>query len=201
MGGTWNYTPLSSSPRRPISLNGNVNENSSHAALDLVTNKIRDHNTPMYDGLESNLPHMLMQFSDKPFSQKTQLFPTRETVMSYLDDYANDIKSMIKLEHEVKYVKPITVGSKIEWEVLVKTSSRLRVEKFDAVVVANGHCASPLIPDIKGLEDWGRASPDSVHHSVSYKNPESFQNKVSKTFTSFSRFVRQHQSLGFRFVD
>ena len=183
VGGTWNYTPLSP-VARPSLLNGDVKESSDQIALNVVTNRLRELNTPMYDGLESNLPHMLMQFSDKTFSENTQLFPSRETVMKYLEDYANDIKPMIKFGHEVKYVKPITVGSNIQWEILVKSSSSYRVEKFDAVVVANGHCATPLLPDIEGLEIWCRKLPDSLHHSVSYKNPESFKNKVSQTFKS-----------------
>ena len=180
VGGTWNYTPLSPTPRKPSVLNGDVKEPQDQIALNVVTNTIRGLNTPMYDGLESNLPHMLMQFSDKTFSERTQLFPSRETVMKYLEDYAKDIKPMINFESEVKYVKPITVGSNFQWEILVQSSSTNRVEKFDAVVVANGHCATPLLPDIEGLETWCRKSPDSLHHSVSYKNPESFRNKVSK---------------------
>ena len=144
VGGTWNYTPLSPTPRKPALLNGDVEEQLGQVAVDIVTNRIRELNTPMYDGLESNLPHMLMQFSDKPFSEETQLFPTRETVMRYLDDYASDIKPMVKFGHEVKYVKPMTVGSNIEWEILVKSSSQHRVEKYDGIVVANGHCASPF---------------------------------------------------------
>ena len=116
--------------------------------------------------------------------------------MRYLDDYASDIKPMIKFEHDVEYVKPITVGSKVEWDILVKSSSGHRVEKFDAVIVANGHCASPLLPDIEGLETWCRELPDSIYHSVSYKNPESFENKVSKSLTFFSHFVPQHQYPG-----
>ena len=75
VGGTWNYTPLSPTPRKPVLLNGDAEERSSQIAVDVVTNRIRELNTPMYDGLESNLPHMLMQFSDKPFSEKNAVIP------------------------------------------------------------------------------------------------------------------------------
>ncbi|KAJ5967950.1 hypothetical protein N7501_004198 [Penicillium viridicatum] len=66
-----------------------------------------------------------------------------------------------------------------EWTVTwrdLKTGGTL-VERFDAVVVANGHHNDPYIPEIAGLAEWNRAYPGSIIHSSSYRRPESFSNQ------------------------
>ncbi|KAL8657836.1 MAG: hypothetical protein Q9226_001521 [Calogaya cf. arnoldii] len=120
---------------------------------------------------------MLMQFSDTPFPQGTQLFASRENVMEYLEKYAQEVDHLIKYAHEV-----IHVGLKSDrqtWEVRVRNLDRneTQVESFDAVVAANGHCDSPLLPAVEGLDEWSRAFPESLHHSVSYKNALHFTGK------------------------
>ena len=137
----------------------------------------------MYDGLESNLPHMLMQFSDTPFPVATQLFPSRETVQEYLESYANEIRSLISFHHQVVSVTPIAGGEYHGWDVKVQKTTGAReskVERFDAVIAANGQCSWPKVPDIEGLDTWAGLYPDSLFHSVSYKNPRAFENKVSQ---------------------
>lgn len=150
-------------------------------AIDVVTANLPTLNTPMYDDLETNLPHMLMQYSDTPFPVGTQLFPSREVVLQYLQNYAKDIMSLIKFNHEVVQIRPKNDWEGHSWEVMVLTSGEKeqQVESFDAVVAANGHCDWPLLPDIEGLEAWSRTFPGSLHHSVSYKNAKSFADKVS----------------------
>lgn len=136
----------------------------------------------MYEGLESNLPHVLMQFSDAPFPEGTQLFASRENVMEYLENYAQEVKHLISFNHEV-----IDVGLKRDkkgqtWEVAVRNldTNETQVESFDAVIAANGHCDWPLLPDVEGLDEWSEAFPRSLHHSVSYKNALPFIGKVSQ---------------------
>ena len=145
----------------------------------------------MYEGLESNLPHMLMQFSDTPFPTGTQLFPRRETVMQYLRDYAGEIVSMIKFDHQVMDVQ---LKSGDEWEVTTRAAGERinRVDRFDAVIAANGHCDWPILPGIEGLDAWSEQFPDSLYHSVSYKNPKIFKNKVSKHLTCLSFHLSSH---------
>lgn len=147
-----------------------------------MTNGLPKLNTPMYEGLESNLPHMLMQFSDTPFPEETQLFATRETVMQYLQDYANDVISMIKFDHHVIDVRPTRGGEDHGWEVTTRVTDgrEHEIERFDAVVAANGHCDWPLLPEIEGLDAWSKEYPESLYHSVSYKNAKAFEKKVSK---------------------
>lgn len=144
-------------------------------------------NTPMYEGLESNLPHMLMQFSDTPFPEGTQLFATRETVLQYLQDYASDINSIISFNHHVVDVRPTGSDECHGWEVTTRVAAEreIKVERFDAVIAANGHCDWPLLPNVEGLEAWSKEFPGSLYHSVSYKNAKVFENKVSKHLVRF----------------
>lgn len=144
----------------------------------------------MYEGLEANLPHTLMQFSDTPFPERTQLFPTRENVMSYLQAYAADLMPNIKLNHQVFDVKPLGDDESSEWEVKVRDliQGNDKVERFDAIVVANGHCDWPLLPDVEGLDSWSRMLPESLQHSVSYKNAKAYQDKVSKDLKEMSTY-------------
>ncbi|KAL8794096.1 MAG: hypothetical protein Q9195_003281 [Heterodermia aff. obscurata] len=134
----------------------------------------------MYDGLETNLPHMLMQFSDTPFPAGTQLFPNQETVLEYLENYANEIRSLILFHHQVISVTPTTEAEPHGWDVQIQETTNARsikTERFDAVIVANGHCAWPSLPDIDGLDAWAKLYPESLFHTVSYKNPQAFANK------------------------
>ena len=151
-------------------------------AVDVMTANLPKHNTPMYEELESNLPHMLMQFSDTPFPKGTQLFARRETVLQYLRDYARGFVPMIRLDHEVVDVSVSSGDESHGWRVTTRATGERgrKVEKFDAVVAANGHCDWPLLPNIEGLDAWSEEFPDSLYHSVSYKNAKMFEKKVSK---------------------
>ena len=179
VGGTWNFTPLPCKRHRYI--NSNPNHHSAPNAMEVVTADLPKLNTPMYEGLESNLPHMLMQFSDTPFPTGTQLFATRENVMQYLRDYSNEIISMIRFDHKVLSVRPTGADQSHRWEVTTRATGEgeNKVQTFDAGVAANGHCEWPLLPPIEGLDAWSQEFPGSLYHSVSYKNAKKFENKVN----------------------
>lgn len=139
------------------------------------------------EGLESNLPHMLMQFSDTPFPEKTQLFPKWKTVLRYLRDYASDVILIIKFRYQVIDVRPSRDEERHVWKVTVRAAAGGvdEVERFDAVVAANGRYDWPLLPHIEGLDAWSREFLDSLYHSVSYKNAKAFENKVSRLVVDF----------------
>ncbi|KAI4114687.1 MAG: hypothetical protein LQ345_004572 [Seirophora villosa] len=173
VGGVWNYTPLPSNP---------PSQRKSHPTaqpIDIVTRGLPKFNTPMYEELETNLPHMLMQFSDTPFPAGTQLFPSREKVLQYLEEYAEAIAHLIRFDQSVVDVRPRKGEDNRGWEVTTKDLSNgsSAVESFDAVIAANGHCDWPLLPPIQGLDAWGKSYPESLHHSVSYKNAGRFADK------------------------
>ena len=160
--------------------------------MEVVTTSLPRLNTPMYENLEANLPHMVMQFSDKPFPNGTQLFPTRETVMQYLEEYADEILPLTRLEHEVLDVKPTDCDGIHKWELVVRNNVKHKeiTKIFDAVIVANGHCDWPLLPSIEGLEAWSRISPASLYHSTSYRNTKPFEDKVSKVLENSLASIR-----------
>lgn len=196
VGGTWNYTPLP--PDQKIEKSPCINGHMASKATEVITANLSKFNTPMYDGLESNLPHMLMQFSDARFPEGTQLFAEREIVMQYLEEYASDIRPLIRFNHQVLDLTPFhedkDSDKEQKWEVSFTASSDGPSQKatFDAVAVANGHCDWPLLPSIEGLDAWCAMDPESFHHSVSYKNPKAFKGKVRISLL-FSLFL-QHSA-------
>lgn len=191
-------------PKKQLSVNGDLTRYSAPCPEDVVTADLPKLNTPMYDGLESNLPHMLMQFSDTPFPKGTQLFATRENVQQYLQDYANDVISMIRFDHYVTDVRRTRDREYDGWEVTTRVTAKKenQFERFDAVIAANGHCDWPLLPEIQGLDAWSKKYPDSLYHSVSYKNAKTFENKVSNYLADLlARFIPRSNRLTRNFID
>ena len=101
--------------------------------------------------------------------------------MQYLQDYASDLYPMIQFDHHIVDVRPTNGHEGRGWEVTTRVTAegKTKVEKFDAVIAANGHCDWPLLPNVEGLEAWSEKFPDSLYHSVSYKSAKTFENKVS----------------------
>uniref|UniRef100_UPI00358E3199 uncharacterized protein n=1 Tax=Myxine glutinosa TaxID=7769 RepID=UPI00358E3199 len=142
---------------------------------------IGDHGLPvfssMYQNMRTNLPKEVMAFPGFPFNPQLPSFVLHTDVLAYLDAYADhyNIRPQIKFETFVELVKPAMkekTGSGVTWEV---TTLDLRkqdrtTEKFDAVIVCNGHYFQPSVPHITGVDIFqGR-----VLHSHNYRRPEPF---------------------------
>lgn len=136
--------------------------------------------SPVYDSLETNIPHTLMNFSDQPFPTGTSLFPGHMVVKRYLDTYAEELQHLIKFSSQIlSAVNSSGQNGGWELEVLDLKTKEVTRTHFDAIVVASGHYNDPFIPDIPGLKQFNEAHPTSVSHSKFYKSPTSFANKVS----------------------
>lgn len=138
--------------------------------------------SPVYDLLETNIPHTLMGYSDWKFPKGTSLFPSHQAVKQYLQSYAKDLLSSIVFHTQVIDVRlrdEQTANS--GWKVSVQDlRTQLRsTHEFDAIVVASGHYNDHYIPNITGLREWNKAYPDSVSHSRHYRRPEQYANQVS----------------------
>jgi cation diffusion facilitator CzcD-associated flavoprotein CzcO len=57
--------------------------------------------TPVYDGLETNIPHPLMQFSDQDFPKGILLFPKHDVILAYLEKYAKNVWHLIHFSTQV----------------------------------------------------------------------------------------------------
>ncbi|KAI9753222.1 MAG: hypothetical protein M1815_006287 [Lichina confinis] len=89
-GGVWNYFPdtISGLSKVPQTRSESPVEYLDHAGKPSSLDE--SFTSPMYDQLETNIPHLLMRYSDQPFPEDAQLFPARDTVLRYLQDYARD---------------------------------------------------------------------------------------------------------------
>ncbi|KAI1498036.1 putative flavin dependent monooxygenase [Biscogniauxia marginata] len=178
VGGIWNYTPLSvvdnefTIPRtRPSTLPDTAIWANELTGPQFVS--------PVYNFLETNIPHTLMNYSDRRFPEGSPLFPGHAVVRQYLEDYARELQSVLSLHTQVLSVQKILNGAQSCWEleVLDMKTNWKRTIKFDAVVVASGHYNDPFIPDIKGLDEFDRMYPGCVSHSKFYRLPDQYEGK------------------------
>ena len=130
----------------------------------------------MYDRLETNIPCPLMQFSDKPFPMDTQLYPTRQTVSRYLEEYATEVRHLIRFQTQVTDIQLQTKDNKDSWTLQSKDliTGQASSAQYDAVLVCCGHYTVPYLPDISGIQDWSDRYPESISHSKLYRSPEMF---------------------------
>lgn len=136
--------------------------------------------SPIYDLLETNIPHSLMNYTDKEFPQGSSLFPRHSVVLQYLKEYAEELTDSISYETQVLDVSKPASQPSAPWEVEtldLKTNTTTKAE-FDAVIVGSGHYNDPFIPDIPGLVEFDKAFPGAISHSKFYRRPDDYSNKV-----------------------
>lgn len=120
-----------------------------------------------------------MKFQDLDWPHDSQLFPKHETVLQYIADYGNDVQDLVQYETQVLNVEPADDKQNGAWNVLTRNlrTNKQTTQKFDAVIVANGHFIVPHIPDIPGIRQWHAKFPSAISHSKYYRIPEEFSNK------------------------
>ena len=136
--------------------------------------------SPVYDDLETNIPHFLMQHSDMPFPSGSQLFPPRESVSQYLEEYAHEISHLIHFKTQVLDVQLLNSRSDKDTWLLARrdlVTGRVFKSTYDAVAIASGHYTVPFIPDIEGISEWNIEHPGRIQHSKLYRRPEAFKDK------------------------
>lgn len=184
-GGVWNY---SNNPGETI----DIPQMNPHQPLEgpiWHSKSMGDGNTngepyatfssPMYERLETNIPHCLMKYSGAPSLEAYQLFPSREVVTRYLEEYAEDVRHLVNFQTQVIRIEPKTQKAQSGWVVHFKSliSHEVSGRNYDAIVVANGHYTVPTLPEIKGISEWDHANKGVVSHSKFYRSREPFTNK------------------------
>ncbi|TFY73126.1 hypothetical protein EWM64_g10887, partial [Hericium alpestre] len=78
--------------------------------------------SPLYDSLETNIPHPLMAFTTFPFPPGIALYPSADEVLKYLNDYADhfDLRKYIRLNTRVD--RAIWDAAAQHWQVTLSTS-------------------------------------------------------------------------------
>lgn len=133
---------------------------------------------PMFQGLRTNIPSDLMAYRDVPFAAGTDLFPNRETVQTYLEDFGKDLSDdSVQFDTEVVAIAKESDG----WRVKSRrrgcqTESSAEEESYYThVAVASGRCNTPNVPNIIGLQHF----KGQIMHSAWYRDPLHFRGKVS----------------------
>ena len=135
--------------------------------------------TPIYNTLESNIPHFLMRHSDDPSLENEPLFAGHESVLRYLNTYAKPVRHLIRFCTQVYDIKRESENGQDRWLVCTRDlkSHKVMERYYDAVAVASGHHYVPKLPDISGIRAWNEAYPKVITHSKYYRMPEEFRDK------------------------
>ncbi|KAL8697709.1 MAG: hypothetical protein Q9224_002178 [Gallowayella concinna] len=135
--------------------------------------------TPMYDKLESNIPHFMMKYSSDPSLEIEPLFAGHESVLQYLNKYAENVRHLIRFSTQVYEIKRQVEGGHDRWLACIKdlVSNKVSERLYDAIAVASGHHYVPMLPDIPGIRAWNQAYPNVISHSKYYRTPDGFRNK------------------------
>ncbi|CAH0550216.1 unnamed protein product [Brassicogethes aeneus] len=128
----------------------------------------------MYKGLRTNLPKEVMGFPDFPVPEENASYLSQADVLKFLLQYADHFKleEMIKFNTIVTKVSPLGEN---QWEVRAvdKPTRKEFVGVYDAVMVCNGHYNDPIIPKLKGQENF----KGKIDHSHHFRSPEQFKDK------------------------
>lgn len=146
------------------------------------------HTNPIYDGLETNVPHTMMTFTDHKWPTHTPIFPPGDMVKMYLQSYATKIRYSphsqnltVRLNAEVFRLRHLSENKTMKWKIDCSIDDVAQpTESFDRVVVAVGNYDDPYMPDPEhGRELWERRHPGTILHAQQYQNSTMFENKVS----------------------
>lgn len=138
-----------------------------------------------------------MTYPGFPFPPSTPLYPNFHYVQAYHADYAENFSLFphIRLNHSVSSALWVGNSSQGYWDVTLQTGYPVEIvpgssksiatnnkdeftERFDHLVVANGHNHYPYIPEWAKNEEWleGRKGRRSIH-SIYYRNPQDYVGK------------------------
>lgn len=135
--------------------------------------------SPMYETLHANIPGSLMNYKDVPFPKDAWVYPSRQTILEYVDKYADEVRHLIRLNTQVQDIQLRQVNGVDKWDLQASStiSDDTFADTYDAVVVANGHYSTPFIPDVKGIQEFNSAHPNIITHSKNYRRPEPYKGK------------------------
>ncbi|KAK3372584.1 hypothetical protein B0H63DRAFT_503686 [Podospora didyma] len=191
-GGTWIYDPDPGTPPhvQPGSLPGDIDPPLEiPASLPRITppsQQERYVRTPVYSSLTTNVPDIVMSFSDLRFAYGP--FAPHHVPRQYIENYFSHHKTDSFLElnttlEDLSRIPPQIHGESDRWKLTLRKYDAVRhvdvwwEEEFDAVVLGNGHYSIPYVPHVPGLAEYIAKFPRRVVHSKVYRSPLVCSNK------------------------
>jgi cation diffusion facilitator CzcD-associated flavoprotein CzcO len=134
----------------------------------------RHDRSPVYASTHTISSKPLTQFPDFPMPDDWPDYVSHHKLLEYFGRYADhfDLRQHIWFGTEVHRLEPVGDG---RWHVMIRPqgSGDLRVLRYAAVVIANGHNWHPKLPDYPGLARFrGRTM-----HAAAYKDPAVLRGK------------------------
>jgi cation diffusion facilitator CzcD-associated flavoprotein CzcO len=140
-----------------------------------------------YENLFTNVPEQFMRFSYTPYENKSKgrfleplisLNDVRKYLLNIVDKY--ELKEYFRFNSSVELIEKnektkkwrITVREKLRFSIIEKWYT----EEFDAIVIANGHCNVPFIPEIENISEFVSKYPDIIKHSKSFRDVTNYKN-------------------------
>ncbi|KAI0520605.1 hypothetical protein KFK09_008081 [Dendrobium nobile] len=164
IGGTWVYNPHADSDASGLDPDRRVAQGN------------------LYSSLRTNVPRLLMGFSDYPFPDPEdsfgdpRAFPGHAEILAFIEAFAREEGLLDVVRLGVEVVRVERIGErKDQWAVKWRrTAEDTGSELFEAVVVCNGHNALLRFADIPGIKTWR----GQQIHSHNYRIPEPFLDQV-----------------------
>lgn len=136
--------------------------------------------TRTYPGLRANNPRETYAFSDFPYPETADDFPTAEQIRAYLESYTDrfGLRALICLATEVVLISHTQAGSGHDrrFEVNTRPTGGYRTQEraqFDFVAICNGVFSEPYVPQVEGRERFAGL----VAHSSEFTDPHLVQGK------------------------
>ncbi|KAH8891215.1 FAD/NAD(P)-binding domain-containing protein [Thozetella sp. PMI_491] len=141
--------------------------------------------TPVYDGLTTNVPGIVMALSDRryPYGPFVPHWIPRQYLSEYFSWHGVDKNLVLNTTVEdVSQILP-AADSRDRWRLTLRKHSPVAnldewwQEDFDAVIIANGHYSVPFVPEVQGLPEYIAKFPGRVTHSKVYRSPHALRGK------------------------
>jgi hypothetical protein len=134
----------------------------------------RHDRSPVYAGTQLISSRPLTEFPDFPMPDDWPDYPHHSRLLSYLERYSKHfgLGEHIWFGTEVVAVTPVGDG---RWDVTTRSTGggSSRIQRYSAVVVANGHNWSPKLVEHEGADGFR----GQVIHSSAYKDPAQLRNR------------------------
>jgi hypothetical protein len=134
----------------------------------------RHSRSPMYASTHLISSKPFTQFPDFPMPDSWPDYPSHAQVNDYLSAYADHfgLREHIWFGTEVAAVEPAPDN---RWDITTRSSGGgvKRVQRYAAVVVANGHNWSPKVPTYPGMDDFR----GEMIHASNYKDVSTLRNR------------------------